>query len=206
MDLKLDHITLFARTLASGAAHIKDTLGIDMPNGGTHPRMGTHNMLLPLGDETFLEVIAIDPSAKKPDRPRWFGLDHFNSKPFLGHWVVATDDIRQALVHAHPKSGPAIEMTRGNLTWQISVPDEGTMPLDGAFPSFIEWQADPHPARNMTDLGCRLRSLTVTHPNAHEIEALIGNRIDCDLINIQTGPHKSIRASISTPSGIRELT
>jgi hypothetical protein len=37
--------------------------------------MGTHNRLLKLGEGFYLELIAIDPQAPPPGRPRWFGLD-----------------------------------------------------------------------------------------------------------------------------------
>ncbi len=76
--LKLDHITVVARTLEEGAAHIKRQLGIDMPKGGAHPAMGTHNRLLSLGETAFLELIAIDPDATPPSHPRWFNLDRFD--------------------------------------------------------------------------------------------------------------------------------
>ena len=37
--------------------------------------MGTHNRLLGLGTNVYLEVIAIDTEAAPPARPRWFSLD-----------------------------------------------------------------------------------------------------------------------------------
>ena len=46
-----------------------------MQVGGEHPRMGTHNLLLRLGDSVFLEVLSPNPDAPPPSRPRWFGLD-----------------------------------------------------------------------------------------------------------------------------------
>ena len=37
--------------------------------------MGTHNRVLGMAGGMYLEVIAIDPDAAAPERPRWFGLD-----------------------------------------------------------------------------------------------------------------------------------
>ena len=111
--LKLDHITVVARTLEEGSEYIRNALGIDMPEGGAHPRMGTHNKLMSLGPDVFLELIAVDPNAEKPGRARWFDLDRFNGSPHLGTWVLGTGDIEDALTDAHPDSGQATQITRG---------------------------------------------------------------------------------------------
>ena len=66
--LKLDHLTIIAPSLDQGLAHVRQQLGADMPPGDKHPEMGTHNRLLRLGDDVFLELIAIDPDAAAPRR------------------------------------------------------------------------------------------------------------------------------------------
>ncbi len=83
---RLDHITLLAPNLAAGRDHVQELLGVSPEEGGAHPTMGTHNLLLRLGDSLFLEVLAIDPDAPSPPRPRWFGLDNLprDFEPFLG--------------------------------------------------------------------------------------------------------------------------
>lgn len=205
-ELKLDHITVVARNLEEGCLHIKKTLGINMPSGGAHPRMGTHNCLLSLGPACFLELIAIDPSAKSPDRPRWFDLDHFDREPVLSTWVIGTKDIRATLPLAHPRSGHAVEITRGDLTWLISIANDGSMPLEGAFPTLIEWPDGDHPASKMIDLGCRMETLSIEHPNAEEIREFVARRVATTGIEIKKDASKSLKATISTPSGLRTLT
>jgi len=92
---RLDHITVLAPILAAGRVHVQELLGVSPDAGGAHPSMGTHNLLLRLGDSHFLEVLAIDPDALPPPRPRWFGRDNLprNFEPFLGAWVVQAADI-----------------------------------------------------------------------------------------------------------------
>jgi hypothetical protein len=35
--------------------HVADLLGVEVPSGGRHERMGTHNLLMRLGGDTYLE-------------------------------------------------------------------------------------------------------------------------------------------------------
>ena len=70
MKTQFDHLVVAARV-----DYIEEKLGVVMPYGGQHPKMGTHNHLIQLGNGTFLEVIAIKPELPSPQRPRWFGLD-----------------------------------------------------------------------------------------------------------------------------------
>ena len=86
----LDHLAVSAEGLAEGVQHIERLLGVPMAGGGQHGAMGTHNRLLSLGD-LYLEVIAVDPDAPAPGRPRWFDLDRFSGPPRLTNWIVATD-------------------------------------------------------------------------------------------------------------------
>lgn len=73
----LDHLVVAARDLDSGARWLERQLGVPLVPGGAHVLMGTHNRLLRLagGERLYLELIAIDPAAAPPSRPRWFGLD-----------------------------------------------------------------------------------------------------------------------------------
>ncbi|MDF1855396.1 MAG: VOC family protein [Pseudooceanicola sp.] len=82
-----DHLVVIAATLAAGLDHVERQIGLRLPPGGAHPLMGTHNHLIRLGESGFLEVIAPDPDAAPPSRPRWFELDQPPETPRLAHWV-----------------------------------------------------------------------------------------------------------------------
>ena len=177
--LQLDHFTVAAESLRAGVAHAEAALGVSIPFGGVHPLMGTHNHLLRLGEALFLEIIAPDPAAGPLPRRRWFSLDDTKRRaelavsPRLLTWVVATDDIEAALRQVPHAAGPAVTLTRGDLKWLISVPPDGAMPFDGAFPTLIEWPRGPHPASRMPDLGCSLVALEIAHPEAETIEPIV---------------------------------
>ncbi len=132
--LKLDHLALSAMTLADGVAHVRDTLGVELAQGGEHAAMGTHNRLLSLGPTVYLEVIAINPAAPYPGRPRWFDLDNFSGPPRLTNWVAQTDDLDRALALAPTGCGAPMALERGDLRWRMAVPENGKLPFDGAFP------------------------------------------------------------------------
>ena len=75
MNTRLDHIVIAAADLDSGADYVNEKLGVDIPPGGRHEMMGTHNRVMSLGNDIYLEVIAINPDMDSPQCPRWFGLD-----------------------------------------------------------------------------------------------------------------------------------
>lgn len=152
--MQFDHIAIAARTLAEGADWLEARLGIRPEPGGKHPLMGTHNLLLSLGPQEYLELIAIDPEAPAPARPRWFGLDSFDGPPAIAGWAV-----RQSPLEAPPGT-TVTEASRGALRWRITIPDSGQMPRGGAEPMRIDWSG-PHPADSLPDRGLRLSRLSV---------------------------------------------
>ena len=209
--LTLDHITVAALSLAEGVAWAQERLGVEIPPGGQHPLMGTHNHLLKLGDDLFLEVIAPDPSAPAPLRPRWFGMDSpathkaLAQSPRLWTWVARTANLDQALRTVDGSVGPAVRVTRGALSWLIGVPDGGHMPFDGAFPTLIEWPPGPHPASRMAERGCRLLRFTVQHPQAARIAAQLEPHMGDARVLFEPGPTGRFVAEIQTPNGVRVL-
>ena len=73
---KLDHIVLGANTLQEGTDYVKKKLGLSLSEIGYHHHMGTHNRVIKIDENIYLEVIAIDPNANKPKHLRWFNLDN----------------------------------------------------------------------------------------------------------------------------------
>ncbi|MEP2981478.1 MAG: VOC family protein [Lentilitoribacter sp.] len=200
--LVFDHIAIVARSLDEGVDYVRDQLGIEMPPGGQHPFMGTHNRLLALNETEFLEVIAIDPDAQRPDRPRWFGLDHFDGTPKIGTWILGSPDIAESFDKAHDR---IIDMTRGDLKWQITIADDGVLASDGAFPQLIQWPQGPHPAGKMVKQNCRLHSFKIVHPEALKINEFVDDALVDTRISIVQGD-VSFEAVFETPNGLKTLT
>lgn len=169
----LDHLVVVAPTLAAGEEFLRQRLGISMVPGGSHPRMGTHNRLLRVGPVSYLEVIAVDPQAEPPDQPRWFGLDSLpaDAPPRLATWVARTSDLAAAAPHL--PMGPIATMTRGQLSWRLTIPPDGSLPFSGLCPHLIQWDAPIHPAAMLPDSGCRLTMLELHLPEDEQLNPLL---------------------------------
>jgi len=207
----IDHIVVTAPSLEAGALFIKQTLGVDPQTGGEHPRMGTHNLLLRLGDSLFLEVIAVNPQAPAPARRRWFGLDDLaaGSRPALSTWVARTPDIRTTSASSSEPLGDIEPMTRGRLEWLIAIPSDGSVPVDGIGPHLIEWHTDPHPASRLEERGLALIMLEIFHREPARVSRLLesigfSGPLTVSALAGHTQPY--LLAHIDTPQGRRQLS
>ncbi|WP_423836785.1 VOC family protein [Stutzerimonas stutzeri] len=108
MACRIDHITITAPSLSKGSDLVYESLGVRPQQGGEHPRMGTHNLLLRLGDSIFLEVIAINHAAARTLHARWFHLDALppDAPPRLACWVARTPSIHESTSAATEPLGP----------------------------------------------------------------------------------------------------
>ena len=195
--VRLDHLAVACTSLAQGTAWVEERLGVTLQKGGQHTRYGTHNTLLGLADGTYLEVIAKGPGAVPEAGHAWFGLDQFTGAPRLANWICSTDTIDAAPLLA----GAPRALSRGDLAWQITVPDDGNLPLGGGYPTLIAWGAGTvHPATSLAPSGCALRELVVTHPE--DISAMIDLRDP--RVTLKKGAF-SLQATFDTPGGICTL-
>lgn len=208
---EIDHLVVAAHTLAQGAAWCEATLGVSPGPGGRHAFMGTHNGLLAIGSAAFpqayLEIIAIDPEAPPPARPRWFGLDDpalqqaLQQAPRLLHTVVRTPDIarlRAGLVALGLDPGEALAAERdtpqGRLAWRILVRADGVIGCGGALPTLIEWQGR-HPAQTLAPSPVALVSVELGGLPRRAVDLLQLRGVTA----LPTGP--VLRVTLDTPRG-----
>lgn len=210
--LQLDHLSVIAPSLAEGVAHIRNCLDLDIPYGRAHDGMGTHNHLLRLGDDVYLEVIAADPAAPPPGRPRWFGLDDtalvrssWDSGFRLRGWVARTTDVAEVLARHGSILGEEVRLSGSGRNFSFAVPPGGALPLGGLAPSVIDRGGHPPSIAAMPDLGARLRSFVVEHPEPAEVMALYERLGVENPPKVQRGERLRYRAVIETPIGLKEL-
>jgi hypothetical protein len=210
--LEPDHLVLATRDLDVGTAWLEQRLGVALAEGGRHNRMGTRNRLLGLGDNFYLELIAVDPQAPPPGRPRWFGLDSPDAlpadRPRLIHWVARSDDIQRDAAASVEALGDILPMERGDYRWRITVPPDGHLPGGGLVPTLIQWDVSFRPAARLPDAGCRLMKLEGFHPQPARIQLALaslslGTRLDVQACAVDEAVQ--LVAYIRTPRGLVEL-
>jgi hypothetical protein len=210
MSLALDHLVVAARTLEEGARWLEVRMGVPLAGGGKHAAMGTHNRLLSLGGESYVEIIAVDPAAPRPARPRWFGLDEpamarrLAAGPALVHWVARTGDLDAAREREPALVGEVLALSRGEYRWRIGVPRDGSLPAGGAFPALIQWEGGRHPAADLPDPGCRLDRLTVRAPGAARLAASLRalGLGESGAVRLVEGDSVGISAVLRSPRGV----
>lgn len=211
---RIDHLVVAAETLPQGADFVRDRLGVEIPAGGRHATMATHNLLMQLGDDRYLEVIAIDPDAGAPPRPRWFDLDRqemraaLTERPRLVTWVMNTPDISGVVERAGFEVGTPAALSRDGLEWEIALTGDGRLLAGGLLPYCIQWHSEPHPSRAMADPGCRLQKLTLHHNRPGWIAEQLVALGAAHLVEIETIPDSEspyLSADIQTPDGLVRL-
>ena len=217
---RLDHLVVMAATLEQGVQWCEATLGITPGPGGQHALMGTHNRLFSIASkrypQTYFEIIAIDPQAPAPARPRWFDMDDptlretvARSGPQLTHFVARVPDAQAALTALGALGldrGEVLQASRpianGLLQWQITVRADGQRLFDCTLPTLIQW-GPTHPAQAMAESGITLQELAVTHPRAHTLSAAY-HAVGLEGVRVRAGPAR-LSARFLTPRGPIEI-
>ncbi len=207
MQYKIDHFAVGADTLEQGVKAMQATLGVELSVGSKHDLMSTHNKVMQSGNESFFELIAIDPDAPTPSRTRWFTLDdptthkRVAERPRALCWVVGTDDL-DAVVAASPRElGEIVTFTRGDRSWRLTVPADGHLPGGGLLPAFIEWSPGPHPSTAHQDLGVTLQSVNLSHPNSESFIKLL-QALNVDHLATVTQGDAALSFTLATPNGV----
>ena len=194
----IDHLVFGCDYLQNGTSYLETALGVGLSAGGQHALMATHNRLLKLQDAIYLEVIAIDHEAvqKHGDigRKRWFSLDEDRTKKRLAQsprpltWVVAVDDIHDAASKCGYDVGKITTMTRDNLEWMLTIPEDGGLVEDGLLPGLIQWPGGRNPANKLPESGTRLQRLILQHPQPDVIGQIIDQLGIDGPVEVKLGP------------------
>lgn len=154
VEATIDHVVLAVADLDEAGARLRREHGLGSMAGGVHPRWGTENRIVPLGDQ-YLELLAVvDPDVGAASalgralldlvadgRDRWYAV------------CVAVDDIGAVGDRLGLGVEPGVR-TRPDgveLRWRGAGLEDGRR--DASMPFFIEWDvpAGSHPGRTPVD-------------------------------------------------------
>ena len=195
-----DHIIFAVSSLETGIRIIKEKTGVEAVVGGVHPRLGTQNALLSLGDDVYLEILAPDPKGTLV--PAYQGIKELHEGKLIS-WAAHTSNI-DALLKAANDNGYA---NTGINAGQRNTPEGKTLtwktlsaktPVDEVMPFFIQWgPGTPHPATT-SPKGCTLKSFTLSHPDTALVKktfSVFG--LNADVVSGTAG----MTMKIATPKG-----
>lgn len=204
----LDHILLGCSDLERGIAFVEERTGLKAAFGGVHPGRGTQNALLSLGERQYLEIIAPDPKqeAKTDVIASYIAT---LTEPRLVTWAAHRENIaelaqklgKEKVAAAGPTPGSRKRPDGKVLRWNtVNLQNN----LNGLLPFFIEWGADSvHPSVDAPK-GCELQSFVAVSPTPETL--VVKYRQIGVQISVERGEKDGLRARITGPKGILEVT
>ncbi len=184
--MRLDHLSYAAGPdgLDSTAERLAGELGVELVDGGIHPRFGTRNRVLPLAGGHYLEVVAAldHPAADKVPFGQAVKARSEAGGGWLG-WVVAVDDLApvEERLGRPAVGGHRLRPDGFDLVWR----QIGVMGLmnDPQLPFFVHWESDPaeHPSKGGHDV--ELVSLDIAG-DPHFVTAWLGEPEDHPLDDV----------------------
>ena len=153
--MRLDHVSYAAGPdgLKATAERLGKLLGTEIVDGGIHPRFGTCNYILPLADDTYLEVVGAleHPASDKAPFGQAVKARTALGGGWLG-WVVAVSDLPsvESRLGREAKDGYRHRPDGHELIWkQIGISE---LANDPQLPYFIQWlsPSEDHPSAGGT--------------------------------------------------------
>jgi hypothetical protein len=209
--MRLDHVSYAAGPdgLAATAERLGGLLGQQFTDGGVHPRFGTRNMILPLRDNTYLEVVEVldHPASDKAPFGQAVRARSALGGGWLG-WVVGVDDISvvEDRLGREAADGYRHRPDGKELSWkQIGV---NGLISDPQLPFFIQWLSpeEDHPSSGGTgefSLAC----LEIAG-DPRRVSEWLGESVEAPLEDVKVewvAPHGTpgiIAAQFQTPNGL----
>lgn len=209
--MRLDHLSFAvgADGLAGTTVALSEALDATWVDGGVHPRFGTRNMIMPLANDQYIEVVeALDhPASDKAPFGQAVRARSDDGGGWLG-WVVSVDDMEpvEKRIGRHAVPGNRRRPDGYNLTWrQIGVKG---LQSDPQLPFVICWDVPPqeHPSHGARG-EIALSALEIAG-DPHRVTDWLGESALEALGDLEVkwvAPHGTpgiVAAQFSTPKGV----
>ncbi|MBC87642.1 MAG: hypothetical protein CL677_10745 [Bdellovibrionaceae bacterium] len=208
MNIQLDHIVWAHPHLELGNQNFSEQTGVTPRLGGQHLDLGTHNSLVSLGSDSYLELISPDPTNKVPGGVQVLGIGEVTQPKIVG-WAISVplQEIQQKLRQsgfAVSEIGSGSRRTPENikLKWNyifLEEPEFNETPQIAPF--FIQWLGE-NPAHN-SPRGCTLDNFWAEHPHPDRFRKLF-DTLDFPM-QIDQGPTPQLRAVVTSDKNSIEI-
>lgn len=209
--MRLDHLSYAAGPdgLEGTAARLGAAIGHEFIDGGVHPRFGTRNMILPMTEGTYLEVVEVldHPASDKAPFGQAVRARSALGGGWLG-WAVAIDDIT---VIEERLGRAAVDGSRHRpdgteLRWkQIGI---NGLIADPQLPFFLQWESptELHPSAGC-DGTISLAGIEIAG-DPQRVSEWLGQTVEAPLEDVKVewvAPHGTpgvLAAQVQTPAGL----
>ena len=208
MSSFIDHIVYAVPDFDAALIYLENQFGILPSIGGRHLQRGTKNALINLGNQCYLEILAVDHENTDFHGQRWMGMDLIG-QPAVTRWAVKSDNIeKESLLLAQFRSDLGVitsgerKTTDGSLLkWKMTLP--APAPVVEIAPFLLDWSKSAfHPCDRLDSL-CELVSLDLYHPQPELFNGLFKS-LSIDL-QVLYGEFPKINVKIKGRTGIITL-
>lgn len=220
--LRVDHLVFgIPGSLGSAIEAFHELTGVEPAVGGKHPKLGTHNALVSIGNGAYFELLCRDPEQPldgpeaEADQRLWMGMESLQGmESTMLTWATDRGSaIAQAVETARGEGydpGDVTDFSRkkpdgSTLKWSLAYRHytrEQMGPGRGIVPFLIDWKGNPTPAA-VAPKGCELVELRA---EAVDVAATAKNLralgIDPADLKLQTGKKDRLVATLRTPKGL----
>jgi hypothetical protein len=209
----IDHFIYAVPDLQGAGRSIEEMTGTRFEAGGVNRTNGTRNLLAPLTNGSYLELLAVDTERGTGlEREPPFGLADL-SQARLVAWVARVELLRAVAERACSGGvplGPVVAMSRtrpdgARVTWEMTYPVSDEAPA--LVPLLIDWGKAPPGGIGTAAAGATLavESFTLRTPVPDELErwlSLLNLRSD---VSVSRSEVRELRLSLRGPGGHVEL-
>jgi len=205
---KIDHLVYCVHNLEEGIIYFIEKYGMHPVIGGRHLNEGTKNAIINLGNQCYLEILAIDEANTKHTQNRWMGIDLLTT-PKMTRWAIKSTNLetdKQALIKYNDQlgnieSGLRKRPDNSNLTWKLTKPL--SYPEVEVAPFLLDWSAtDSYPTDGLPVLG-NLLEIKLGHSDPIQIKACLAE-LNVD-IPVKSSNEPYIKVLIDGPKGSFEI-
>ena len=171
---QIDHIVYCVHDLEAAVVQFSEVYGVHPVMGGRHLNRGTHNAIVNLGNECYLEILAVDDNNTAVTRDRWMGIDYLK-EPKMTRWSLRSDNLKQDLLAIEKLNPDLCNLSVGQrmtpagsmLKWNMSIPLSS--PEVELLPFLLDWtDSDNHPTQDLAQ-ECELIGMELFHPSPEKL-------------------------------------